>query len=320
MNRKLLIPVVAAIAALLAVGCSKKTQVNQQFIKPERGSISVELRLNGSVEPRNRLEIKPQVAGRMEEILVVEGQRVRKGETLAWMSSTDRAALLDAARAKSEDEVKRWENIYRPAPLVSPLDGFVIARSREPGQSVSLSDTILVMADTLIVTANVDETDLRYIRTGTRVSIALDAYPDNYFSGTVEHVAYESQVISNVTVYEVKIRPEKVPAAFRSGMTASIICVAQKKDDALLLPVEAIQYTGTQRTVQVALAGKQGESEQRLVKTGITDGKNIEILEGIDENNLIVVTGKKLVDKRAVNMRGPGSLFGVGTKKSTTTK
>lgn len=305
--------------ALIGAGCTKKTQENRQLFNPERGTIAVELRLNGSVEPRNRLEIKPQVAGRMEEILVVEGQHVRKGETLAWMSSTDRAALLDAARATSDDEVKKWENIYRPAPLVSPLDGFVIARSREPGQSVSLSDVILVMADTLIVTANVDETDLRYIRTGTRVNIALDAYPDNYFPGIVEHVAYESQVINNVTVYEVKIRPEHVPAAFRSGMTASIICIAQKKDDALLLPVEAITYNGSKRTVLVAGTGADAADETRAVKTGITDGKNIEITEGVSENDQVVVTGKKLIDRHG-GPRGPGSLFGIGTKKSTSTK
>ncbi len=65
-----------------------------------RGDIDVTVLATGVVQPSNRLEIKPPIAGRVEQVLVNEGQHVRRGQVLAWMSSSERAALIDAARAK----------------------------------------------------------------------------------------------------------------------------------------------------------------------------------------------------------------------------
>lgn len=317
--KKVIISVVVLV--LIAGGIfllSEKKKKNNQFaeIKPARGSIAVEFRETGTVSPRNRLEIKPQVSGRIEDILVIEGQNVKKGEIIAWTSSTDRAALLDAARSKSEDEVKKWEDTYKPTPLISPLDGFIIARSKEPGQTVSVNDVILVMADKLIIEAVVDETDLRYIKPGQDVKIFLDAYPDKYFSGAVEHIAYESTVVNNVTVYKVKIKPGNPPPNFRSGMTATIEVTAAKREDVLLLPVDIIVVPkdslgekGNKKFVSVKLPG--GKSELKEVKTGISDGKKIEITEGITEDDIVLSSSKVPKRDRTAQTR-VGAIPGLG--------
>jgi len=278
----------------------KNKKVVYQKIQPERGSIAVEFRLTGMVQPRNRLEIKPQVAGRIESILVVEGQKVKKGEILAWMSSTERAALLDIARAKGEEELKKWEDTYKPTPIISPLDGFIIVRNKEPGQVVSLNDVILVMADKLIVEANVDETDLSYIKLGQKVNMFLDAYPENKFTGIVEHIAYESEIINNVTVYKIKILPIKTPLDFRSGMTATVEVVANQKNDVLLLPVEAIIEKDDKKFVMVETENKK--PERRRIETGISNGSKIEIVSGITEDETILIPvkdGKK--ERRSIS-------------------
>ena len=70
--------------------------------KVTRGGLQVSILATGAVSPENRLEIKPPIAGRVEQVLVEEGQMVKKGDILAWMSSTERAAVLDAARAQGE--------------------------------------------------------------------------------------------------------------------------------------------------------------------------------------------------------------------------
>ena len=308
----IIVTVIALVVAGYLIFGKKKKPVVMEELRPERGSIAVEVRLNGNVNPRNRLEIKPQVSGRIDDVLVVEGQEVKKGQILAWMSSTDRAALLDAARSRGEAELKKWEDVYKPTPIMAPLNGFIIARNKEPGQSVTQSDALLVMADKLIVEANVDETDLKYMRLGQVVRIFLDAYPDRSFPGTVEHIAYESQLINNVTVYTVKIRPDRVPESFRAGMTATMQLMAQQKDDVLLVPAGALTTTDSRTFVTVKNA--DGKTSTKRVTVGISNGKNTEITEGLTEEDTIVMPQSEFQSSTR-GMRGPGSLFGIGTKK-----
>lgn len=313
-GKKIIISVVVLVLIAGGIFLVKKKKKTGQLseIRPIRDSIAVEFRETGTVSPRNRIEIKPQVSGRIEDVLVVEGQNVKKGEVIAWMSSTDRAALLDVAREKGEEEFRKWSDAYKPTPIISPLGGFIIARNREPGQSVSVSDVILVLADKLIIEAVVDETDLRYIKLGQDVKIFLDAYPDKYFSGTVEHIAYESTVINNVTVYVVKIKPENPPSNFRSGMTATIEVTADKRENALLLPVEIIVEKGNKKFV--TLKGAGGKSDLREIRTGLTDGKKIEITEGITEDD-IILTGVKVSKRNRTAQTRVGGIPGLGGRR-----
>lgn len=315
--KKFLIPAVIALAVIAAVFMAlpkgKKTTALYE-IYPTRGDIAMTLKLNGSVNPRNLLEIKPQIAGRIESILVTEGQKVKKGEVLAWMSSTDRAALLDAALASGQDEVKKWEDVYKPTPIIAPLDGFIIDRNKEPGQTVSTSDNILVMADKLIIEANVDETDLRYISLGQRVEITLDAYPDKKFPGIIEHIAYQSTVINNVTVYVVKILPVNAPSYFRAGMSATMEAVSQKRHDVLMLPADSITYKDGTAYVTIR-KGNTENTELRKITVGITSGKYTEITSGLAERDLVAVQQKTFDSKDG--FRGPGSMFGIGGNKKS---
>ncbi|MEW6558340.1 MAG: efflux RND transporter periplasmic adaptor subunit [Elusimicrobiota bacterium] len=310
-QQKIIISVVVLVLLIGGLFLFKKKKKTGQMaeIQPTRGSIAIEFRETGTVSPRNRLEIKPQVSGRLEDILVVEGQKVKKGEVLVWMSSTDRAALLDVAREKGDAEFQKWSDAYKPTPIISPLDGFIIARNKEPGQSVSVNDIILVMADKLIVEAVVDETDLRYIKLGQVVKIFLDAYPDKYFSGTVEHIAYESTVVNNVTVYEVKIKPLNPPSDFRSGMTATIEVTADKREDVLLLPSDVIIEKGDKKFVSIKT--KNGKSRLKEIGVGISDGKKTEITDGIDEEDIILSTSKISKRDKASQARF-GGIPGIG--------
>ncbi|MFA5780472.1 MAG: efflux RND transporter periplasmic adaptor subunit [Elusimicrobiota bacterium] len=310
--KKIIISVVVLILIAGGIFLFKKKKKNNQLteIQPTRGSIAVEFRETGTVSPRNRLEIKPQVPGRIEDVLVVEGQNVKKGEVIAWMSSTDRAALLDVAREKGAAEFQKWSDAYKPTPIISPLDGFIIARSKEPGQSVSVGDVILVMADKLIISADVDETDLRYLKLGQEVEIFLDAYPEKEFDGIVEHIAYESAVINNVTVYEVKIKPENTPSNFRAGMTATIEVTADKRENVLLLPVDIIVEKGSRKFVTLKVSG--GKSELKEIRVGITDGKKIEITEGVTEDDIILSSAK--VSKRDRTTRTGAAIPGLGRR------
>ena len=186
-------------------------------VQATRGDIEMTVLSTGIVQPRNRLEIKAPIPGRVEQVLVEEGQYVKRGTVLAWMSSTERAALLDAARAKGAEEVQRWEELYRATPILAPIEGTLILRNVEPGQSFTSTDAVFVMSDRLIVVAQVDETDIGLIRLKQPARIELDAYPGRHFDGRVEQIAYDAKTVSNVTTYAVDVLPGRRPRCRRRG-------------------------------------------------------------------------------------------------------
>jgi macrolide-specific efflux system membrane fusion protein len=268
---------------------SKNAEASFQVIQPHYGSIQITVSTTGTVEPQNRLEVKPPIAGRVEKILVVEGQWVRKGETLAWLSSTERAALLDAARTQGAQAIDYWEGVYKPTPIVSPITGTVIVRSVEPGQTVLGSDPIVVLSDRLIVKAQVDETDIGKLKLGQKAVLSLDAYPDIRVEAQVDHIAYESKVVSNVTIYQVDILPKRVPPVFRSGMSANVDVILQAKDNILLVPREAIQQGKHKTFVRLAPITPDAKPERRPVVTGLSNDQFTEIVSGIDPNTRLVI-------------------------------
>lgn len=287
----LMVAVIAliVIARLMFFGSSKKVEEVIKEIRPQRGDIRVYVTTSGLVKPQNRLEIKPPIAGRIEKVLVEEGDSVKQGQILAWMSSTERAALLDAARSQGAEAATHWEDVYKPAPLVAPLEGTVIVRAVEPGQTVTSQDAALVLADRLIVKAQVDETDIGRVKPGQPAEITLDAYPYQKVKASVDHIAYESQIVNNVTIYEVDILPDKVPGTFRSGMSANVNITVAEKEDVLLLPAEAVKENHERKYVLVKVEG-QGKPVSRNIEVGISDGKKVEIISGLNEDDIVVIT------------------------------
>jgi len=275
----------------------REDKVEVREIKPTRGRIVTEISTTGTVQPQNRVAIKPAISGRVEQILVKEGDAVKAGQVLAIMSSTDRAALLDAAREQGAEALKYWEDAYKPFPLVAPIDGEVIVKGVEPGQTVSTSDAVIVLSDRLIVKAQVDETDIGKIKVGLPARVSLDAYPELKVRASVDHIAYESKTVSNVTIYEVDVLPRKVPDVFRSGMSANVSIIEEEKENALLLPVEAIQKTKDGTFVSLK-AGPGEEPIRREVELGLVNDRHVEIASGIDDDSVVVVSSRKYTPER----------------------
>lgn len=307
---KFLIPFLALI---FVASCAPSNNTKIETAKVTRGNILASIPATGVVEPYNRLEIKPPVAGRVEEVLVSEGALVKRGQIIAWMSSADRAALLDAARAKGEAEVKYWESVYKPTPVIAPVDGFIIVRNVEPGQSLTVGDAILVMADHLIVKAQVDETDLASIKINQKVSIVLDSYSDTTISGRVEHIAYESLLINNVTIYEVDVAPNVVPAFFRSGMSATVNFYQNEKNNILTLPLKAVKKVGNTSYVFIM---KDSKVSALQVKTGLENNSSIEIISGLSVEAEVVIPTAKIISDTLDTQHGPRfNIFGGGQRR-----
>ena len=290
----LIIIIAAGVAAFLIMrskGGASKGETTQE-ITPTVGSIQNFVSTTGTILPQNRLELKPPINGRVEQILVREGDTVKTGQTLAWMSSTERAALLDAAKDKGEETLKYWEDAYKPIPLLAPIDGEVIVATVQPGQTVTAVDAVLVLSDRLIIRAQVDETDIGKVKLNQSAAVSLDAYPETKVDTTVGHIYYESKTVNNVTIYNVDLIPSEVPSFFRSGMNANIDFLEQKKENALLLPNEAV-HMDKEGSYVLLSQGQGKEPVRQAVTTGISDDLNTEIVSGITANEKIVVKSQK---------------------------
>jgi len=292
----------AAIAAVALVAgffffrssLDGKSKVTYREYRPVIGAIRQMISTTATIKPQNRLEIKSPVGGRIDKILVKEGDFVKKGQVLALVSSTERAALLDAATLKGQGEIDYWNKVYNQTALISPINGQVIVSNLNPGQTITTSDPVLVLSDRLIVRADVDETDIGNVKTGQKAVISLDAYPGIRVEGVVDHIYYESTLVSNVNIYRVDIVPVKVPEVFRSGMSANIDIIVNEKENVLTLPVAAVKGQNGRSFVLMRAAAP--DSVRRVpVRLGLQDESNVEIESGLLASDVVVVRDKAFV-------------------------
>ena len=213
---------------------------------------------------------------------MTNGTVVQQGQVLALMSSTDAAALIDAARAAGGKEYKFWQDVYKPAPLLAPLNGRIISTGIVPGQVVVTAQTVFTMSDHLIVQASVDETDLDQIWDGQKVDITSEAYPDEKLTGTVHEIAQDSITVNNVTTYLVNVFLDKTPSFVVSGLSTDLYFHVSDRPHVLRVPTDAITPDG-----QVLVVPAPGVAPVlTTVTTGATDGTYTEILSGLKEGRL----------------------------------
>jgi len=290
----LLVLIVVGLFLFLRFRLKPGSGETMQENNPSLGYIETVISTTGTVYPKNRLEIKPPVAGRIESVLVKEGEPVKTGQILAWMSSTERAALLDAAQGQGEEKLKYWQEAYKPIALLAPINGQVIVATTQPGQTVTTSEAVVVLSDQLIIRAQVDETDIGRIKLGQKAAISLDAYPDKSIAAKVDHIYYESETSNNVTIYKVDLIPDEVPVFFRSGMNATVNFKVEIREDALLVSVSAVRKENGETYVFLKQEGSPVPLK-RVVKLGITDDKNYEVLSGLTAQDTMIVTRKEYI-------------------------
>lgn len=273
-----------------------------EVVRVEKGNIEVKVLSTGIIQPYTRVEVNASVSGRIDRVEVDEGNVVKKGDILAWISSEDRMALLDAARSALESAQKEndpealkeakmayeiAEKAYKPVPLTNSISGEVINRSCEPGQNVSTQSILFVIADRLVASVEVDEVDIGKIDPGQDTWIMLDAFPDERLQGKVTKISREGRLISDVVIYDVMVDPLKVPRHWASGMTANVEFVAERKDSILVIPKGAVKRREGRSFVMVL----EDQPIPRKIETGITDGRVIEVTEGLEEGEKIILGG-----------------------------
>ncbi len=266
------------------------------------------------------------------------------------------SAKLSVERSKNEVNQARLNLSY--ATIKSPIDGVVLKRAVEVGQTVAASmstPTLFVIARDLSqmkVMAAIDEADIGQVKQGQRVTFTVDAFQDDKFKGSVQEVRLNPTTTSNVVTYTVVITAENPDQKLLPGMTATCTIVTQEVEDAITIPVKALKFTPADGTPMAdpkdmprpphmgrdSLAGGDsafakgdfpppppnmgagdppggpgkggfkkragakkpsgdhvwvsidGKAAPRRVKTGISDGVNIQILKGLSIGDSVVVS------------------------------
>ena len=155
---------------------------------------------------------------------------------------------------RSQNEVNQAKLNLSYATIRSPIDGVVLKRAVEVGQTVAASmstPTLFVIAKDLSqmkVMADVDEADIGQVKAGQRVEFTVDAFQDDKFKGTVQEVRLSPTTTSNVVTYTVVISAENPDQKLLPGMTATCTIVTQEIEDAVAIPVKALKFTPAEGT------------------------------------------------------------------------
>jgi len=257
-------------------------------VKPERGVLVMKTQATGNIEPENRVLVTPSVGGRAEEVLFTEGLTVEKGQVLAWISSSERTALLDSLKMKDStpEEKKMVEEAYNLTPVVAPIAGMIVKRAVEPGQSVSAAKELAVISDRLIVKTFVDETDIGAVKEGQKADFYLDAFPKDRHEGRVLAISHESTLKDGVIVYEVKILPSRLIPVLRSGMTADVLVITGSKKNVMTIPRKAVKYRDGDALVS-AKDSPAGKLTEKKITVGATNESSIEVLSGLADTDTV---------------------------------
>ena len=196
------------------------------------------------------------------------------------------------------------------AKIYSPIDGVVLSRAVDEGQTVASgfsTPTLFTIANDLTamrVIANVDEADIGAVKEGQRVEFEVDAYPEDTFLGTVTQVRLQATTTSNVVTYQVVIDAPNPDQKLMPGLTANITIFTLDKHDVLAVPVRALRFTPEGEKYQENTVWKQladGSLQATKVVTGVSDGVQTEILEGLAAGDR-VVTGTRLLTGKGKDM------------------
>jgi len=238
--------------------------------------------------------------------------------TAAHERALAQLAVAEAQVAQAEAELDDVRRTREKAVIRAPIDGIVLARLVEPGQTVAASlqtPVLFTLAEDLAqmeLHVDVDEADVGRVATGQSAEFSVDAYPDQRFPARIEQVRYAPQTVEGVVTYETLLAVDNADLLLRPGMTATAEILVQRLEDVLLVPNAALRFSpprlpGGQAKRGGGLVGmllprmprtrggngsghketgprvwvlRDGEPAPVSLRTGVSDGTDTQVLSG----------------------------------------
>lgn len=253
---------------------------------------------------------------------------------LSYQTSLQTVATRKDQIASAKEEVQRAQTNLGYATITSPIDGIVVSKSVEEGQTVnanmSTPDLFTIAQDltNMQVVADVDEADIGDVKKGERVTFTVDAYPNDTFEGTVTQVRLEATTTNNVVTYEVVISAPNADLKLKPGLTANVVIYTQESNGVLSVPSKALRYTPTKETIGKRKMKDVSNAKNKVwtlegntlvahkVNIGISDGTHTQVLSGIKEGQTVItgvsVSSDEVTDDSAASNSTESSPFQPG--------
>jgi RND family efflux transporter MFP subunit len=306
-----------------------------EVVAAETGRIARSVTVSGNVEPIRIIKVNSQIAGALESVNVVEGTVVRQGAVLAELDDREIAAQLASAEAAHEvaqatfqrSERLRERQVITAAEyerdraalaaaaaerdqlrtrvgyttVLAPISGVVLEKSVEAGDAVGSQSALFTIGDLsiMVVRVRVSELDVVEIQQGDAVDVVLDAVPDSALTGRVRRIFPAADPVSRLVPVEVALTGAAARRS-RPGFLARTTFSLGVKEDVLLVPASAIVRDATSEAVFVIADDR---AQRRVVQTGLMSEGRVEILQGLEPGEAVVITGTRdLRDGSAVRV------------------
>ena len=221
----------------------------------------------------------------------------------AYKSDLAQVAAAKASIMQAQANYNTAAANMRYTKIISPVDGIVISKEVEVGQTVAASfqtPTLFTVAEDLTkmrIETSVSEADIGKVKEGQEVEYTLDGYPDSIFTGVVTQVRLSPTTESNVVTYTVIIEVENEESKLMPGMTANVSIITDKKENILTVPNQALKFTtvdNKQKYDQKGIWIKQKNKPTRVsIETGVSDDSYTEIISDKVKDGDIVYIGSR---------------------------
>lgn len=223
-------------------------------------------------------------------------QRDYQAAQLQLKMTRERLALMESGKVKIENT--EIESIVK-----APIEGFVLSKAVEVGDPVTpltsyQEGTVLMkMANMgrLIFKGTVDEIDVGKLKEGMETELKVGALPNDKIKGTLTKISLKAEKKENATVFPIEILiPRASNSTLRAGYSANANVIIQRKDSVLVIPERVVTFRNDSAFVKVALG--PGKDEDRVIKTGLSDAINIEVVSGLNEGDEVLEKPVKKIE------------------------
>jgi len=308
-------PVTSVTVGTQVSGIVSKLYVDYNSVV-KKGQVIAELDKTNLTSELNRAKADLSSA---ESTLAYETANFKRYQTLfdkGLVSANDyESAKLSYEKARqtaasSRENVQKAQTNLGYATITSPIDGVVLSKAVEEGQTVAASfntPELFNIAQDLTdmrVIADIDEADIGGVKEGQRVTFTVDAFPDDKFEGQVTQVRQEATTTSNVVTYEVVISAPNKDLKLKPGLTANVTIYTLEKNGVLAVPAKALRFTPNEALLKNGQQIEDLEVPMKVwtlegntfkahkVEVGTTNGMLTEIVSGINEGTDVLVDFK----------------------------